>query len=128
MSKIIIGTLFAACALVCIGYYIHRKNKGQNSGTDVLDLLKLQDIFKWIDEVFLRIGKESGVKYEINILPNGDTQKLIKKKDRRAYAVILKKEETGEKKVVLTKVFFANAIDVDLDALNDNQIVVIPVE
>ena len=74
------------------------------------------------------VERDSASKYEVNILPNKDTQKLIKKKNSMAYAVILNRNTEKKTTVISTKVFYAKSIDVDLDPLNQGKIVVIPIE
>ena len=74
------------------------------------------------------VKRDSASKYEVNILPNKDTQKLIKKKDTMAYAVILSCNTETKTTVVSTKIFYAKSIDVDLESLNQGNIVVIPIE
>ena len=119
----LIGTIVVI--VVCAGYYIYRK---KHPLPPVLNVLTLHDIFQWIDTLFLDIEKDNNTTYEVNILPNADTIKLIHSNDRRAYAAILKQEKAGEMKVIMTKIFYANSLDKDLNSLYDNQIVVIPIE
>lgn len=122
--SILVGSVIVTCVIACLGYVIYRNRKSPKP----LDTLTLQDIFSWVDILFDKIEKESDTKYEVNILPNSDTKKLIKAKDERAYAAILQQEKGVEKKVISTKVFYANSLDRDLSSLNDNKIVVIPIE
>lgn len=124
MKKIIIGTVIIVCALG-IGYYFHWKRKTKH---DTLETLRLSDIFTWIDECMEKFPKDSLSKYEVNILPNQDTQKLLKTNDSMAYAAILNKKTDTNSSVISTKIFYAKSIDVDLESLNKGIIVVIPIE
>lgn len=126
MTKVIFGTILIVCAAVCAGYFVHRKSKSGN--IDVKDVLKLKHIFDWVDEILPSISKGSGEKMEINILPNASSQVLTKLKDKRVYVAILQKDINGEKKVLKTKVYYANSVDVDLSSLNNGNIIVIPIE
>ena len=112
------------CAII-VGYFFHRKRKTSH---DTLEVLRLPDIFIWIDDQMNNVKRDSASKYEVNILPNKDTQKLIKKKDTMAYAVILSCNTETKTTVVSTKIFYAKSIDVDLESLNQGNIVVIPIE
>ena len=94
----------------------------------VLESLKLKDIFDWVDSVFNNIEKGEGERFEINVLPNPESQKLAKQNDKRIYVAVLKKEKDGVENVVATKTFYAQAVDVDLESLNHGNIVVIPIE
>lgn len=127
MTKVIIGTMLFVCAAFCAGYFIHR---GRNRGPkrDVKAVLNLKDIFDWVDEILPQIQKGAEEKLEINILPNAESQSLTKVNDKRIYVAILQKDIDGEKKVLKTKVFYANSVDVDLSSLNNGNIVVIPIE
>lgn len=122
MGKIILGTMLTVCAVLCIGYVIHRRNK-ETEELNVKDVLKLQDIFDWIDIVSQSIVRTPNDKLEVNILPNSDSQKLTKQNDKRVYVALLKNGE----KVLNTKTFYAKSVDVDLETLKDGKIVVIPI-
>lgn len=126
MTKVIIGTMLFVCAAVCAGYFVHRKRKV--SDIDVKGVLNLKLIFDWVDEILPQISKGAGEKLEINILPNEESQTLTKINDKRVYVAILQKDINGEKKVLKTKVYYANSVDVDLSSLNSGNIVVIPIE
>lgn len=126
MTKVIIGTMLFACAVVCVGYFVHRKRKVNN--IDVKEELNLKHIFDWVDEILPQIPQGVGEKLEINILPNAESQTLTKIKDNRVYVAILLKDTDGEKKVLKTKVYYANTVDVDLSSLNNGDIVVIPID
>ena len=126
MTKVIIGTMLFVCAAVCAGYFVHRKRKV--SDIDVKGVLNLKLIFDWVDEILPQISKGAGEKLEINILPNAESQTLTKINDKRVYVAILQKDINGEKKVLKTKVYYANSVDVDLSSLNSGNIVVIPIE
>ena len=123
---LIIGTVLIVCAAVCAGYFVHRKRKG--SSVDVKDTLFLNYIFDWVDEILPQIQRDAGEKLEISILPNRESQALTKIKDRRVYVAILQKSIKGEKKVLKTRIFYANSVDADLSNLNKGDIIVIPVE
>lgn len=122
---LIIGTVLIVCAAVCAGYFVHRKRKGPS--VDVKDTLFLNHIFDWVDEILPQIPRR-GEKMEVNILPNKESQALTKIKDRRVYVAILQKSINGEKKVLKTRIFYANSVDTDLSDLNKGNIIVIPVE
>ena len=125
MTKVIIGTALIACAAVCVGYFIYHKRKANN--IDVNEVLNLKLIFDWVDEILPQISKGAVERIEINILPNAESQVLTKIKDYRVYVAVLQKYINGEPKVLQTKVYYANSVDVDLSALNDGKIVVIPI-
>lgn len=126
MTKVIIGTMLFVCAAVCAGYFVHRKRR--IGDIDIKDILNLKHIFDWVDEILPQISKGIGEKLEVNILPNTDSQALTKINDKRVYVAILQKDINGEKKVLKTKVFYANSVDVDLSSLKNGNIVVIPIE
>lgn len=123
MGKVVFGTMMTVCIVLCIGYVIYRRNK-KTEELDVKDVLKLQDIFDWIDIVSQSIVKSPNDNLELNILPNADSQKLTKQNDERVYVALLKKGE----KVLSTKIFYATTVDVDLAALKDGKIVIIPID
>ena len=127
MNKTVIGIALLTCAAVCVGYFVHRKRK-MDKELKVLESLKLKDIFDWVDSVFNNIEKGEGERFEINVLPNPESQKLAKQNDKRIYVAVLKKEKDGVENVVATKTFYAQAVDVDLESLNHGNIVVIPIE
>lgn len=120
MTKFIIGTILLVCAAVCAGYFHYRKKP--------VNLLKLRDILNWIDEILPQIPKEEGVKLEVNILPNKESQDLLKHSDKYAYVAILQKIENDKNVVLRTKVFRAKSVDIDLESLKSGNIVVIPIE
>ena len=126
MGKIFLGTMLTVCAVLCIGYIIHRKNEGKENGNNqnVKDVLKLQDIFDWIDVATRDIAKNDDTKLEVNILPNDASQELTKSNDKRVYVALIKDGE----KVLKTKTFFAKSVDVDLESLKKGNIVVIPIK
>lgn len=129
MKNFIWGTAILV-GVLCVGYYFHRKVKSclMDSSKNVLDVLCLKDVFDWIDTIMQNREKMEGVKYEVNILPNIDSQKFLKTKDKSVYVAILQEIQNGEKHVTETKVFYAKTVDIDLDSLNNNNIVVIPIE
>lgn len=126
MTKVIIGTMLFVCAAVCAGYFVHRRKKVD--GIDVKGVLNLKDIFDWVDEIIPHIKRESGEKLEVNVLPNAESQTLAKVNDKRIYVAILQKDINGIKKVLKTKVFYADSVDADLSSLKNGDIVVIPIE
>lgn len=125
MAKGIIDTMLCICAVICAGYFFHRRNKKES---DVLGVLELKQVFDWIDEVLPLVQKSSGEKFEVNILPNKESQSLAKIKDKRVYVAVLQKVTDGTQKVMKTKVFYANSVDEDLSSLNIGNIIVIPIE
>lgn len=126
MTKVIIGTMLFVCAVACVGYFVHRKRK--IGDTNVKDTLNLKHIFDWVDQILPQVNKGAGEKLEINILPNAESQSLTKISDKRIFVAVLQKDVNGAKKVLKTKVFYANSVDVDLSSLNIGNIVVIPIE
>ncbi len=118
--------MLTVCAVLCVGYIIHRKNKEKENGNNqnVKDVLKLQDIFDWIDVATRDIAKNGDSKLEANILPNDASQELTKLNDKRVYVALIKDGE----KVLKTKTFYAKSVDVDLESLKKGNIVVIPIK
>lgn len=123
MSKYVIGAMLTVCAVLCIGYVIHRRNK-ETEELNVKDVLKLQDIFDWIDVATRDIAKNDDSKLEANILPNDASQELTKVNDKRVYVALIKDGE----KVLKTKTFYAKSVDVDLESLKKGNIVIIPIQ
>lgn len=109
--------MLTVCAALCIGYIIHRVTKPKN-------VLKIQDIFDWIDVEMSDIDKNKSSKLEVNVLPNSDSQKLTKQNDKHIYVAVIKDGD----KVLKTKTFYATSVDIDLESLNKGEIVVIPIK
>lgn len=122
MLKEILSTALCLCAAVCVGYFYHRSKKG------VFKVLELKHVFDWIDETLPQYKKDDSEKFEVNILPNEESQTLTKIKDKRVYVFVLQKLIDGDKKVITTKIVKAESIDADLSSLKQGNIVIIPIE
>lgn len=125
MTKIVLCTMLAVGAAACVGYIAFRK---RNSKVDVLESLDLNYIFNWIDEVMARIEIEKGATFKVFVLPNEDTQKLAKMKDKRSYAVVLQKELNDNKTIIEIKIFYALSLDRTLSDLECGKLLEIPIE
>lgn len=124
MTKIVLGTMLVVCAAVCAGFIAYRKRE---SKVEVLDSLKLNHIFTWIDEVLASIEKEEDAKFKVKILPNQESRELAKSNDKRIYVVVLQKELNGSTNVIKTKIFYAVSLDRALSDLESGKLLEIPI-
>lgn len=125
MTKIVLGTMLVVCAAVCAGFIAYRKRE---SKVEVLDSLKLNHIFTWIDEVLASIEKEEDAKFKVTILPNQESRELAKSNDKRIYVVVLQKELNGSTNVIKTKIFYAVSLDRALSDLESGILLEIPIK
>ena len=125
MTKIVLGTMLVVCAAVCAGFIAYRKRE---SKVEVLDSLKLNHIFTWIDEVLASIEKEEDAKFKVKILPNQESRELAKSNDNRIYVVVLQKELNGSTNVIKTKIFYAVSLDRALSDLESGILLEIPIK
>ena len=125
MTKIVLGTMLVVCAAVCAGFIAYRKRE---SKVEVLDSLKLNHIFTWIDEVLASIEKEENAKFKVIILPNQESRELAKSNDKRIYVVVLQKELNGSTNVIKTKIFYAVSLDRALSDLESGILLEIPIK
>lgn len=124
MTKIVLGTMLVVCAAVCAGFIAYRKRE---SKIEVLDSLKLNHIFTWIDKVLVSFEKEEGAKFKVQILPNKESRNLAKSNDKRIYVVVLQKELNGSTNVIKTKIFYAVSLDRALSDLESGNLLEIPI-
>lgn len=124
MSKIVISLIITGA--VVAGYFIHRKGKEQP--TNILDVLKLKNVFDWIDTILSGVKQEDNVSYELDILPNSESQKLLKQRNQYAYVAVIRRIGDEKQETLSTKVFYAKSVDIDLSDLNKGKTIVIPID
>lgn len=129
-----LGTIFTAAvtATIVIGgvVYIVKRIGSQVNDPNIIkkDKLSTQDVLNWIDEVLPLINIKSGCTYTVNVMPNSSTQQLLTKPVKNAYGIVLL-EKQGEKVSYLRqRVFIAKELSNELQPLQDNKIVEIPIE
>lgn len=116
----------AALLVTCIvvgGYLVYKKRK---KGAKI-EQLSINTVLSWIDEVTQGIIHEDGVDYQVKVLPNSSTNELLKESKEGAYAAVLVKTNGNESSVLKTRVFYANSVDDSLQALLDDNVVIIPI-
>lgn len=127
MNKIIISAVVTGAVIV--GYAVYRILKRPGRPSVIIDeVLTLKNIFAWVDDEMVKQKEEKNSEFEINVLPNLESQQITKTKNKYIYvAVLRKKNDDGQYSTISTKVFYAKAVDIDLNALTQGDIVVIPI-
>lgn len=124
MNKSFLISIFVAAAVVA-GYIVHRILTKPCPITN--EVLTLKNVLDWAEKELAKLTEEKDSKLEINILPNLESQKLLKTNNKYLYVAVLRKVMEEQSSVISTKAFYAKSVDVDLNALNQGNVVVIPI-
>lgn len=110
-----------------VAYAIYRyMNPPTNVPTQVT--FEVSDILNWVDEILPNIKVEDGYKYRVTVLPSADTQQLLKRKLKNAYAVLFVAQKGDENIVLKQRIIVAKNLAVELKSLKQGNIVEMPVQ
>lgn len=90
--------------------------------------LEVSDILNWVDEILPNIKVEDGFKYRVTVLPSEDTQKLLKRKLKNAYAILFVAQKGDENIVLKQRIIMAKNLADELNSLKQGNIVEMPVQ
>jgi len=89
---------------------------------------EVSDILNWVDEILPNIKVEDGYTYRVKVLPTEDTQQLLTRKLKNAYAILFVAQKEDKNIILKQRIIVARNLATELNSLKQGNIVEMPVE
>lgn len=89
---------------------------------------EVSDILNWVDEILPNIKVEDGYTYRVKVLPTEDTQQLLTRKLKNAYAILFVAQKEDKNIILKQRIIVARFLATELNSLKQGNIVEMPVE
>lgn len=140
----IASILIAALTVgLVVGYYFHRKKRKKedstildditnkyvlNSRFTVVEIFCVNDLLTWIDEITVDLRKNVGCQYEVKVLPNSSTKKLLHNDNENIYIALFCEISNTKTKILDSKTYKCTTLSDSLHKLDEDNVIVVPVD
>lgn len=122
--SIVAGTVVAIGGVAYAIYrYMNPSTKVPTKAT-----FEVSDILNWVDEILPNIKVEDGYTYRVKVLPTEDTQQLLTRKLKNAYAILFVAQKEDKNIILKQRIIVARNLATELNSLKQGNIVEMPVE
>lgn len=110
-----------------VAYAIYR-HMSTPTNVPTKDTFEVSDILNWVDDIFPNIKVEDGYTYRVKVLPTEDTQRLLTRKVKNAYAILFVAQKEDKNVILKQRIIVARNLATELNSLKQGNIVEMPVE
>lgn len=128
MNALTTVSLVAGAVIVIggVAYAILRQNSSQHLPKK--KIFQVSDILEWVDQVTPRVYPKETAEYFVKVLPTEDTQQILTKRTKNAYAILFVEKSANKISVLEQTVIIAESLSPELCTLRQRKIVEMPIK